>query len=89
MGDATVRGAGVYGARRENTTNASLSHTVVNFLPIAGSCYDPEDPSTDWVAQNFEHAAGDYPWVTQFSDRAVTELEFRHGFLNDPSPVSA
>ena len=25
-----------------------------------------------------------YPWIQTFSDRSVTELEYRHGFLNNP-----
>ena len=30
-----------------------------------------------------------YPWLVNFRDKSVTELEFLHGFLNDPGHLPA
>ncbi|EDQ89080.1 uncharacterized protein MONBRDRAFT_25662 [Monosiga brevicollis MX1] len=52
-----------------------------------GSCYDPADPNSAWVLHNFEQAKAEHPWIMNYQDRAVTEIEFRHGFLNNPTAV--
>eukprot|EP00045_Choanoeca_perplexa_P016585 m.224816 g.224816 ORF g.224816 m.224816 type:complete len:1637 (+) comp17300_c1_seq2:64-4974(+) len=50
-----------------------------------GSCYNPRDANTDWVKANFDQCQNEHPWVTDYLDKAVTEVEFRHGFLNNPN----
>ena len=51
-----------------------------------GSCYVKADPDTHWVQAEFPMAEDAHPWVmTKINrNRAVTELEFRGGWLNDP-----
>eukprot|EP00049_Salpingoeca_infusionum_P009515 m.160930 g.160930 ORF g.160930 m.160930 type:complete len:1975 (+) comp14357_c1_seq2:244-6168(+) len=49
-----------------------------------GSCYDPQDDSTQWVLESFKQAEPDYPWVMEHLDKAITDIEFRHGFLRNP-----
>ena len=51
-----------------------------------GTVYNPQDSRTDWVKQDFDFARKDFPWVDQFRTKAVTELEFRYGWLNDNMP---
>jgi len=36
------------------------------------------------LSKTFQQAEGLYPWINQFRDRSVTELEFRHGHLQNP-----
>ena len=52
-----------------------------------GSCYNPADDNTQWVLDSFQRASEDYPWVMDHKERAITEIEFRHGFMNQPGPV--
>lgn len=52
-----------------------------------GSYYIPDDASTEWVLHSFDRAADHFPWVQQYRDRAITEVEFRHGFMRDPGTV--
>lgn len=41
------------------------------------------------LQKNFENALPQYPWLDQFRDKSVTELEFLHGFLNNPGQLPA
>eukprot|EP01147_Barroeca_monosierra_P006346 gene6346-9273_t len=54
-----------------------------------GSYYIPDDASTEWVLHSFDRAADHFPWVQQYRDRAITEVEFRHGFMRDPGTKPA
>ena len=38
---------------------------------------------------NFDNAVGRYPWLNTVRDKSVTELEFLHGFLNNPGWLPA
>lgn len=48
-----------------------------------GSMYDPDDAATRWVYDNMEQCRIQHPWITSFQDKSVTEIEYRHGSLND------
>jgi hypothetical protein len=118
-----------WGITREQADNAETLRICLNELTDSdifigmygrryGSCFDPRDPSTTWIKDNFSRAEPvrpsdcipsvcppaarltlsllgfsccgglqEYPWVTTFLDKAVTEVEFRHGFLNNPTAV--
>lgn len=41
------------------------------------------------LQQNFDNAVGRYPWLANFRDRSVTELEFLHGHLLHPGQLPA
>ena len=41
------------------------------------------------LQKSFDVAAIKYPWVNNYRDRAVTELEYLHGHLNDPGSRAA
>lgn len=51
-----------------------------------GTVYNPHDSRTSWVKSDFDFAQKDFPWVDMFRTRAVTELEFRYGWLNHNMP---
>jgi hypothetical protein len=35
------------------------------------------------LVQTFEKASAEFPWIMDFQDRSITELEIRHAVLND------
>ena len=41
------------------------------------------------LQSNFDNVSTKYPWVNEYRDRSVTELEFLHGFLNNPEQKPA
>ena len=41
------------------------------------------------LQENFEEALGLFPWLENYRDKSVTELEFLHGHLNDPGALPA
>ncbi|XP_068711774.1 TPR repeat-containing protein DDB_G0287407-like isoform X2 [Montipora foliosa] len=41
------------------------------------------------LQKSFDVAAVKYPWLNEYRDRAVTELEFLHGHLRDPGKRAA
>lgn len=43
----------------------------------------------DNLQDNFDNALGRYPWLENFRDKSVTELEFLHGHLNNPGALPA
>ncbi len=45
-----------------------------------------DDPD---LQANMTNAVEKYPWVDEFRDRSVTELEFLHGHLNNPGDLPA
>ncbi len=53
------------------------------FVGILGSRYGwiPDPPGAD--------ALGDHPWLARYPGASVTELEWRHGVLNDPGAATA
>jgi hypothetical protein len=58
------------------------------FICILGQRYGwsfSTDPDSELLKQTFDIAAESYPWVNQFRDRSVTELEVLHGYLNKVS----
>ena len=54
------------------------------FVGFYGMRYGWHDASgsDQLLNQNFEKAKNDYPWIMQYRQRSVTELEMRHGHLN-------
>ena len=43
----------------------------------------------DLLQKSFDVAAVKYPWINGYRDRAVTELEYLHGHLNNPGARAA
>jgi tetratricopeptide (TPR) repeat protein len=41
------------------------------------------------LMRTFRRAAADFPWIVEYLDRSVTELEVRHAVLNDPRAATA
>jgi len=59
---------------------AEIDRSRPYFIGLLGERYG-------WVPEGVEppELLEQYPWLAQYSDRSVTELEFLHGALNDPS----
>jgi len=69
-------------------TNCATCDMFIGFYGARyGTVYNPHDSKTNWVKKDFDVAANDgFPWVNLFRTRAVTELEFRFGWLNKDMP---
>jgi tetratricopeptide (TPR) repeat protein len=55
------------------------------FICILGDRYGwslDTDPDSVLLKQTFQIAEKDYPWLKNYRDRSVTEIEILHGFLN-------
>lgn len=52
-------------------------------MTLEDGTVDSNEPNKHWVAQAFDIAQDQYPFVNDWRDRAITELEFRHGCLNE------
>ena len=65
-------------------TNCKITDMFIGFYGGRyGSVYNPKDPQTAWVKQDFDYAKHNgFEWVTIYNNRSVTELEFRFGWLN-------
>ncbi|XP_041473273.1 TPR repeat-containing protein DDB_G0287407-like [Lytechinus variegatus] len=57
------------------------SDMIVGFF---GQRYGWHGAKDEFLQKTFDHALPLYPWLKSYRDRAVTELEFLHGHLNDP-----
>lgn len=42
-----------------------------------GSRHNEANQHTHWVGTALDRAAGQYPWVLNWRDRGITELEYR------------
>ncbi|XP_077980178.1 TPR repeat-containing protein DDB_G0287407-like [Glandiceps talaboti] len=54
------------------------------FVGFYGQRYGWNGAKDEHLQRNLDVAAIKYPWVNQYRDRSVTEIEFLHGFLNEP-----
>ena len=45
-----------------------------------------DDPD---LQDNMTNAAKKYPWIDNYRDKSVTEIEFLHGHLNSPGQIPA
>ena len=45
-----------------------------------------DDPD---LQENITNAAKKYPWIDNYRDKSVTEIEFLHGHLNSPGQIPA
>eukprot|EP00656_Telonema_subtile_P055259 TRINITY_DN8493_c0_g1_i4.p1 TRINITY_DN8493_c0_g1~~TRINITY_DN8493_c0_g1_i4.p1 ORF type:complete len:1105 (-),score=250.00 TRINITY_DN8493_c0_g1_i4:121-3393(-) len=64
------------------------THIFVGFYGARyGTCFRPTSwfEQTKWVSEAFDAAKDAFPFVDEWRDRGITELEFRHGCLNDNS----
>ncbi|KAH3757866.1 tetratricopeptide repeat protein [Pelomyxa schiedti] len=55
------------------------------FFCILGERYGwchPENSQDPLLTKTFAHASAQFPWVMNFTDRSITELEIRHAILN-------
>ncbi|XP_071479087.1 TPR repeat-containing protein DDB_G0287407-like [Diadema antillarum] len=57
------------------------SDMIVGFF---GQRYGWHGSQDEFLQKTFDHAVPRYPWLDQYRDRSVTELEFLHGHLNKP-----
>ncbi|KAL8601645.1 hypothetical protein ACOMHN_003911 [Nucella lapillus] len=60
------------------------SDMLVNFF---GQRYGWQGHTDALLQENINMALGNYPWLDNFRDRSVTELELQHGFLNNPGQL--
>ncbi|XP_067680121.1 TPR repeat-containing protein DDB_G0287407-like [Haliotis asinina] len=59
------------------------------FVGFYGQRYGWHGADNDNIQRNIDNAVGRYPWLNNFRDRSVTELEFIHGHLNSPGDLPA
>ncbi|KAH9496124.1 hypothetical protein Btru_012115 [Bulinus truncatus] len=59
------------------------------FIGFFGQRYGWHGESDELLQRNFDNAMGHYPWLANFREKSVTELEFLHGHLNDPGVLPA
>ncbi|CAG5114750.1 unnamed protein product [Candidula unifasciata] len=82
------------------TSEAAANAQVINiclreidrsdvFIGFFGQRYGWHGESDDLLQRNFDNAVGRYPWLADYRDRSVTELEFLHGHLLHPSQLPA
>ncbi|XP_072027805.1 TPR repeat-containing protein DDB_G0287407-like [Amphiura filiformis] len=57
------------------------SDMIVGFF---GQRYGWHGDKDEFLQRTFDFALPRYPWIDKYRDRAVTELEFLHGHLNNP-----
>ena len=50
-----------------------------------GTRHSEGKEDTHWVGCSVDRATPRYPWLPAHRDKGITELEFRHGVLNDPT----
>ncbi|XP_076442527.1 uncharacterized protein LOC143281281 [Babylonia areolata] len=82
-------GISVESAQEAQTVNICLKEIdrcdmFVNFF---GQRYGWQGHTDALLQENINTALGKYPWLDEFRDRSVTELELRHGFLNNPGDI--
>ncbi|WAR02757.1 Y7407-like protein, partial [Mya arenaria] len=59
------------------------------FVGFFGQRYGWHGADDAGLQKNFDNALPRYPWLADVRDRSVTELEFLHGFLNNPGYIPA
>jgi nephrocystin-3 len=62
-----------------------LYYAIILFIQRYG--WQGEDDEV--LQQNFNTALPRYPWLEQYRNKSVTELEFLHGHLNHPGKIPA
>jgi nephrocystin-3 len=58
------------------------------FISMLGSRYGSclaTSPDSSVLLLAFEKASKEYPWILEYKDRSITELEILHAALNNPS----
>ncbi|XP_077979970.1 TPR repeat-containing protein DDB_G0287407-like [Glandiceps talaboti] len=80
-----------WGITSEKTSNAGTLEVCLRevdrsdlFVGFFGQRYGWNGEKDELLQRSFDVAAIKYPWVNQYRDRSVTELEFLHGHLNHP-----
>jgi len=82
------------------TTDQSANNQTINiclreidrsdlFVGFFGQRYGWQGLQDRALQMTFDAAVPGYPWLQQFRDRSVTELEFLHGHLNEPGKIPA
>ncbi|XP_052060988.1 TPR repeat-containing protein DDB_G0287407-like [Mytilus californianus] len=82
------------------TSEASSSAQVINiclreldrsdiFVGFYGQRYGWFGAEDKALQENFDNAVQQYPWLDQYRDKSVTELEYLHGHLNNPGDMPA
>ncbi|XP_076442546.1 TPR repeat-containing protein DDB_G0287407-like isoform X2 [Babylonia areolata] len=59
------------------------------FVGFFGQRYGWHGSDDKQLQENFDNAVGKYSWLDAVRDRSVTELEFLHGYLNNPGALPA
>lgn len=67
-------------------TEAARSDIFVGFF---GQRYGWHGKDDDDLQKNFNNALPSFPWIDNYRDKSVTELEFLQGHLNNPGAIPA
>ncbi|XP_045167540.2 TPR repeat-containing protein DDB_G0287407-like [Mercenaria mercenaria] len=85
-----------WGITSESSDNAQVISICLReidrsdmFIGFFGQRYGWHGADDTGLQKNFDNALTLYPWLEQFRDKSVTELEFLHGFLNEPGHLPA
>ena len=85
-----------WGITQEAAENAQVINICLNeinrsdiFVGFYGQRYGWSGINDAVLQSNFNTVALQYPWIHTYRDRSVTELEFLHGFLNNPKQKPA
>ena len=76
-----------WGITHEAAQNAQVLNICLNELSRSdilvgffGQRYGWHGTDDQILQMNFDNVTGKFPWVNEFRDRSVTEIEFLHGF---------
>ncbi|XP_070580560.1 TPR repeat-containing protein DDB_G0287407-like [Ptychodera flava] len=85
-----------WGITSEKTSNAGTLEVCLRevdrsdmFVGFFGQRYGWHGVDDDLLQRSFDVAASTKPWLNQYRDRSVTEIEFLHGHLNHPGDKPA
>ncbi|XP_077991343.1 TPR repeat-containing protein DDB_G0287407-like [Glandiceps talaboti] len=85
-----------WGITSEKTSNAGTVEVCLReidrsdlFVGFFGQRYGWNGVHDELLQRSFDVAATKYPWLKQYRDRSVTEIEFLHGHLNEPGYKAA
>ena len=73
----------------KDTNNKSFTHIVFPQIIYLFKRYGWHGDKDEFLQRTFDFAIPSYPWIDKYRDKAVTELEFLHGHLNDPGAIPA
>ncbi|XP_041351126.1 TPR repeat-containing protein DDB_G0287407-like [Gigantopelta aegis] len=59
------------------------------FVGLFAQRYGWHGSSDKMLQKNFDNAVQTYPWINKLRDRSVTEVEFFHGFMENPGYLPA